>query len=198
MGIASSSLLYLLRLALGTTNEVPDLSALTKADWETLVNLSFEQGVAAVAVDGLQKLYDCQPNLELAIDSLELESMKYEWFGDVMSSESTYSNYKSAIAGFLRLCKDQQVGVLLLKGYGLSLNYPVPTHRPCGDIDIFTFGYTEFVNQLAERFLKVKADRSNPHHSVFSYGGFPSRTTSRFWMLSGTEIIFRTKIYSRT
>lgn len=30
--------------------------------------------------------------------------------------------------------------MMVLKGYGLSLNYLKPSHRPCGDIDIWLFG----------------------------------------------------------
>lgn len=49
---SANTLFSLLRLALGTSTEVPDLSSLTKSDWQKLIDLSFNQGVAAVSVDG--------------------------------------------------------------------------------------------------------------------------------------------------
>lgn len=55
MNISSYTLFALLRSALGTSAKVVNLSVLTKADWEAVVDLAFEQGVAAIAVDGLQR-----------------------------------------------------------------------------------------------------------------------------------------------
>lgn len=163
------ALLYLVRLGIGN-NTVSGFD-FTEVDWRKLVDSSFAQGVPAIAVDGLQNLYEAQSGLTLDIDNPELEALKYEWFGAVMSAEGDYERHQSAIVEFLKLCKQQDVKVLLLKGYGLSLNYPIPAHRPCGDIDIYLFGYAEFVSQLVEKHWKVPVNRSNPHHYVFSHHG---------------------------
>lgn len=56
MSTSADKLFALLRLALDTSSgEAVDQSALTKADWEALVDLAFEQGVAAIAVNGIDK-----------------------------------------------------------------------------------------------------------------------------------------------
>ena len=163
------ALLYLVRLGIGNNAE-PGFD-FTGLDWRTLVDSSFVQGVPAITVDGLQNLYEAHPGLALDIDNPELEALKYEWFGSCFSAESDYERHQSAIAEFLKLCKLQEVKALLLKGYGLSLNYPIPAHRPCGDIDIYLFGYAEFVSQLVEKHWQVSVNRSNPHHYVFSRNG---------------------------
>ena len=75
-------LFSLLRLSLGTRADEMDFSAFTNADWKELIDLSFDQGVAAIAVDGLQKSLELVPepvegsaeSLELSLDSPELEA----------------------------------------------------------------------------------------------------------------------------
>lgn len=136
IGSSANTLIQLLRSALGSQS---DEGIPADVDWRDVINHAFSQGVAAIAVDGLSKVYcvECMVEGFDALDSPELEALKYEWFGEVFSCEEDYKKYQSAIAQFLKLCREQQVDVLLLKGYGLSLNYPVPSHRPCGDIDIF-------------------------------------------------------------
>lgn len=168
MKLSEEVLLKLIRIALGS--EEP-LSLPSVVNWREVVDLSYQQGVAALSVDGLQKIYDSSV-FKLDLDNSELEDVKYEWFGQCMSSETNYKQYESVIGEFLTFCKSQEVKVMLLKGYGLSLFYPIPSHRPCGDIDIYLFGHAEFVNQLTELRLKVKVNRENSHHSIFQYKGY--------------------------
>ena len=190
---SANTLFQLLRAALGNEAAVGVLPS--DIDWREVIDLSFEQGVAAVAVDGFGSTGSPTENEGLeSLDSPELEDLKYEWFGEVFNCEEDYKKYQSAIAWFVRLCREQKVDVLLLKGYGLSLNYPVPSHRPCGDVDVFINdgstsspqvndtlrydndnqarlpGWKRINNLMRERGIEV--NEGNPHHSVFSFGGF--------------------------
>lgn len=61
--------------------------------------------------------------------------------------------------------------MMVLKGYGLSLNYPVPNHRAPGDIDIYLFGDYEKGDKLMESELGTEIDRSHHHHTVFTFQG---------------------------
>ena len=159
----------LLRLALDPSVEAPDLSALTEADWQSLVNLSFEQGVAAVAVDGLQSLYDRQPELELALDSPELEGLKYEWFGSTFQAEEDYRRHVEAISALAKVYGQEQMDMMLLKGYGLGLNYPVPSHRPTGDIDIYLPDWKKGDGII--RRMGIRVDAGHEHHTTFTFSG---------------------------
>lgn len=134
---AHDILFYLLRSSLGTVGAKRDLPAISKICWQQVVDLSFDQGVAAIAVDGLQKLYEANPELELEIDSEELEDLKYEWFGEVMHSEDDYQRYKAVIESLAGILSSHNQKIILLKGYALSQVYPIPEHRPLGDIDLF-------------------------------------------------------------
>lgn len=133
------------------------------------MNLSFEQGVAAVAVDGLQSLYDRQPNLKLALDSPELEVLKYKWFGSIFQAEEDYRRQVEAISALAKIYGQEQMDVMLLKGYGLSLNYPVPSHRPTGDIDIFLSDWKKGDGMICQRGIRV--DAGHEHHTTFTFSG---------------------------
>ena len=148
------TLLHLLRLALGSpAGEAVDLSALNRTDWEELVDLSFDQGVAALAVDGLQRSLDVAPepvegsaesfgstgspteNAELALDSPELEDLKYEWFGEVFAREDDYGQQLGAIRYLTGLWSAAGLDTFALKGVAFAQYYPVPEHRYSCDFD---------------------------------------------------------------
>lgn len=61
--------------------------------------------------------------------------------------------------------------MLLLKGIGLSYNYPIPSHRPCGDIDIYLFGDIERGDRLINKYLNIKVDQDQHKHTSFQYKG---------------------------
>ena len=61
---------------------------------------------------------------------------------------------------------------MVLKGYGLSLNYPIPEHRPSGDIDIWAFGQYKKADFTLHRELGIKINKSHHHHTVFHWGGY--------------------------
>lgn len=125
-------LLQLLRLALG--NKVERASYLD-LDWREAISLSFEQEVAALAVDGLQKLYEENPGLKLDIDKPELEPLKYQWFGSTIKAEE---NYKRVVAAAKALA--QKCPIVVLKGMAIARKYPEPSHRASGDLDVFGYG----------------------------------------------------------
>ena len=168
------ALLHLIRLAID--NEAEPLFPFDGIDWKMVIDLSFEQGVAAIAVDGLQRLYDeiadqVRNDALEQLDSPSLEDLKYEWFGSVMENETTYENHREVISKLSGFYKRYDVYMMILKGYGLSLNYPVPSHRPSGDIDIYLFGKQEDADKWIAKELNVEVDNSEHKHSVFNFGG---------------------------
>jgi hypothetical protein len=67
--------------------------------------------------------------------------------------------------------KNHDIRMMVLKGYGLSLNYPIPNHRPSGDIDIYLFGDQKKADKLLHDELGIEIDKSHHHHTVFNYKG---------------------------
>ena len=141
----SSHIFYLLRQSLGTSSEKIDLSALNNADWVKLVDIAFEGGVAALAVDGLQRGFahdndddnDNKEGSELVLDSPELEDLKYEWFGSVFQAEEDYGNKLNQASRFASALAEKGVKCRVLKGMSFAQYYSVPEHRECGDCDVY-------------------------------------------------------------
>lgn len=170
------ALLYLVRLGIG--NDIEPGFDFKGVDWRSLIDLSFDQAVAAIAIDGLSKVGGCTCHEPVegrvdgldTLDSPEMENMKYEWFGETIQAEEEYSRHQSVFSELVGLLSEQHINVLLLKGLGLSKYYPIPNHRPTGDFDIYAYGQHLNVDSLFRK-NGISIDCSYPKHSVFIYKG---------------------------
>ncbi len=79
-------------------------------------------------------------------------------------------NILNILKGFCIELSQSSVNILLLKGFGLSKYYPVPNHRPVGNIDIFPYGAHDKVNAIIQG-KGVNIENSHPKHTVFLYNG---------------------------
>lgn len=170
MESSANALVRLLRFALESDAEY---TLPSEIDWQKLVDLSFDQGVAALAVDGLQKFYGSNPDVEIEIDKEELEDLKYEWFGEVLRAEGNYQEHCSTVKTICQTYAQNGFRPILLKGLGLSLNYPIPAHRLCGDLDIFLADGKSLEGDLMimEKLGLEVTKRKAGHHSHYSYNG---------------------------
>ncbi len=161
----SDILLSLIRLSLGASADEMDLSVLSESDWKENIDLSFEQGVAAIAVDGLQRSLELSAeSLELALDSPELEPLKYEWFGSTFQTEGDYSQTLKAAEALAQKCP-----IVVLKGLAVARKYPVPSHRSSVDLDVYI---NDDDNDNDDRFLQnVKVIRDDYKHTGFMFQG---------------------------
>ena len=143
-------------------------------------SIASEQGVLAVVWDAI--LHDESGKVRSAF--LSDRSLKLQWAINVEHIEQKYARQKAAIAAMAHFFASHGIRMMILKGYGLSLNYPIPEHRPCGDIDIWLFGVeidpagkSHIVNvqtkadDLLRNKLKIKIDEDEHHHTVFYFDG---------------------------
>lgn len=199
------ALLLLLRAALGAPVSCDELR---EVQWEEVYRLAAEQGVVGIAADGYERLSVMGYSPSFDNNSKELvacgyglsksdmpEDLYYSWLGQVMVQEEMYGRYKKAIADLAKFYERQGIKMLLLKGYELSLDYPEPAHRPCGDIDVWLFNENDDENENAkavnsggssgnglpawrkgdeavERELGIKVDSCHEHHTTFLFEGF--------------------------
>ena len=161
-------LLSLIGSALGNSNV--DFKCF-RIHWEDLYVLALEQGVQGIVFDSLEKLqYDMRPPKDLLL----------KWIANITVMERTYTAYVSTIQEIADIIKAEDLAMLVLKGYGCSLNYPIPHRRPCGDIDIFvmakdgthSFDMVKRVNNTITESNKGTFIHDNDHHSVIQYGKF--------------------------
>lgn len=164
---SAEALFKLLRIALG--NEF-DYSLPNSVNWKKVIDLSIEQGVAAIAVDGLQKIYDACPEVVHDLDKPELEDVKYDWFGYCLSYEADFEYHAGVIEKLRSLYANRGIKMLVLKGQSLGKYYPIPTHRPSGDIDVYLFDKYDDGNVLMES-IGIDIDYHNKKHSVCVFDG---------------------------
>lgn len=154
-------LLSFVRIAIGNSTSVPSTD---NCDWKELMNYANRQGVSSLTFDGVVKSMEvCGKKIIPTIDCLK-------WSGKVIRAEDKFKEYCTVLGDFFCILEEKSLVPILLKGYGCSLNWPTPSHRPIGDVDIFSNG-SRLIDEFVEQELGLIVDKHDPHHSVFSYKG---------------------------
>lgn len=152
-------LLKLLRIALGTEPLKEDGTPVEPfpegVDWAEVKRLACEQNVSALAADGLNASGFIIPDTTIS-DS---------WIDEVLNIEINYNYYLQVLATLCQIFSTNGLEPVILKGYGLSSDYPVPSHRGAGDIDIFALDEnnklaTERALDIIENQLKIQTKKS--------------------------------------
>lgn len=161
--------LLLIRVALNEEHKV-DKSALNTApiDWEGVYKLATAQGVVAIAWDALMKLHKSK-DIDIAI-ALTRE-LRLKWALSVERIERRYARQRAALARLGHILSEEGIRLSPLKGYGLSLCYPIPEHRPCSDIDIWLFGEQKRADEILRTKHNIAIDEGEHHHTVFYIDG---------------------------
>ena len=158
--------LALIRLGIGHVVTVLPQSI----KWESMYNLAYEQGLSAIMLDGAEALSN---RGELVGGWTMDKQLKKQWIAEVIQNhEQLYEDYRKSIGRLAQFYDGYGVKMMVLKGYGLSLNYPIPEHRPCGDIDIWLFGEYQKADSALRRELGIKIDESHHHHTSFHWNGY--------------------------
>ena len=172
----------LLRTAIGTQSA--ELSpedeirfhALGLEQWHELIQLAIEQNVAAVSLDGFEQICSANPYLQLIIQDNDDDTSILKWNSYRALTECQYKNNVKAIQQLTGLYSKHGINMLVFKGYSMSLEYPVPSHRLCGDIDCFLYsivndGSKETIVQktlegdrLVEDFFNIKVEKGSKHN----------------------------------
>ena len=168
-------LLSLLKGALN--NEPVDMEPFKGAnysDWEKLLDISKEASVTGMALDAADKLPEktIPKDIELKMSQIQRES------------EIRHGQQEKIIGELSEMYAKKGIETIQLKGIGLSMNYPEPTHRFGGDIDIFTRlkgtqtkghsnSYEIIDNMMAESGHEVENHHASKKtkHSEFDYKG---------------------------
>ena len=162
MNSTQHTLIELIRHGIGQS----DVCHISKGvDWQKTFSLSKTHGMAAIAFDGISGCFEKGIDLDIDID------LKLDWIGKARKTEQRYFKHEKHVQELASFFKKHGIRMMVLKGYGLSLNYPKPNHRPCGDIDIYLFGEQERADMLIQNELGIKIDKKHHHHTVFGFQG---------------------------
>lgn len=157
-------LLQLLRMALNE-GYMPTLPS--AIDWEAVRNLADRQGVGAIVWASVAKL---EATGAIAPDTFSTAT-KLQWAYSVERQVKKYRKQEAVITKLAKILEADNIRLMTLKGYGLSLNYPTPEHRSCSDIDIWLFGEHNKANDIISKRLGIEIDSSRHHHTVFYVDG---------------------------
>lgn len=160
MKTIQSELFNFIKLGIGKENSIKRTKP---SNWDELFSIAQKQGVAAVVLDGINKFFEKGVKIDIDFQT------KMEWIGLVQQMERQYQQYEKNIKELGAFYRQHGIKMMVLKGYGLAQNYPIPCHRPCGDVDIYLFGDQEKADKLLQEKLGVTIDNSHHHHTVFRF-----------------------------
>lgn len=162
----------LLRLGLNTASnkdkEQASLLFQGKTDWNALFRMATKQGVQTIAYDGLKRMLD--EGIILS-EQGPARTLRLQWAGNVLQAEEHYAKQKELIERLALLYATQGIDLMILKGYGISLCYPIPEHRTCADIDIWLFGRQREADRLVQQRYSVEIDEEYNYHTTFYLDG---------------------------
>lgn len=168
-------LVHLIRIALGA--EKPDVIP-EEVNWKEVFDLSYAQGVAAIACDGFQALYEGrgEDDIVTALDLEENEMIKYDWYATQIRNEQQYEMQWVAATELSGLFSKNGIDTISLKGFSIARHYPIPAHRYSCDFDCFLlpsdnderFDAHDLGDALVER-MGISVNRDFYKNSTFYY-----------------------------
>jgi len=121
-----SLFIELLQVSLGIREEFSRVPS--AAEWLPLYQESQRQAVLGLLVDGLERL----PN-----DQLPKQDLLLQWIGLVQLNEGAYHLHCERAKELTSRLHEKGYLSSVLKGIGFAQYYPTPSHRQCGDIDMW-------------------------------------------------------------
>ena len=164
----------LLSLGIGTVDvkESKPLFMLTMSQWRNLMAMAEKQGVAAIAIDGVQRLYDTYGKDIKAVSETpaEWKQWAFECAGLVTQYEQMCLKQRKVIYELSDIWAKESIRMMVFKGQANAFFYPKPEHRTTGDIDCWLFGEAEKGDSLLENAGTV-VDNKWYRHSKISFKG---------------------------
>lgn len=144
----------------GLSGEVPPLDLFEGAvDWQGIYDLATSQTVVAIVTDGISNLPD---SLKPGIEVLE------PFLADTLAIEIRNDQMDRFLVSLMETLGKRKFTPVLIKGQGLAVNYPFPSHRQSGDIDLLVHP-SEY--QALKEFLVSKANRVDEEFAEILHQG---------------------------
>lgn len=137
-----------------------DFSLPEDVDWKDVLEIAQEQGVNAIAVDGLEVYINKQPQDSPFKSSAAFKQILLEAIGGLQMVEYNYMNHVAALTELSEILNNKGIPFMIMKGFACGQYYPNPKHRPCGDIDIYPGDKFDESNQA----LKDAGVDSDPYY----------------------------------
>lgn len=136
-------------------------TAVTPGSWERIYRMAADHGLSAVVWDGICRLPAAQqPPRETRI----------RWALSAEKLEERYRHQQQTASKLAARFSEEGLRMLLLKGLGLSRDYPIPEHRECGDIDIYLYGESDKGDRVLHE-IGAHLYFDVPKHSEYVWDG---------------------------
>jgi len=120
--------LLLLRIGLWGGEANPENFPTESTDWKGIYKLAEQQTVVGIVYDGLSTLpIELQPDQHLL----------RKWYIHVLRIENSHNVLNKTLVEIFSLYEEAGFTPILLKGQGIAQCYRNPSHRNCGDIDVY-------------------------------------------------------------
>lgn len=155
----NQTLLRLVRIGSGLDSAISDTILPDSPNWQTLYSLALHQGASAILLDAIGLL----PS-----ETRPPKPVLMQWICQATMMELMYVKHRERIVELADFYKQNGIRMLLLKGYGCSLCYPKPEHRPTGDLDVYLFGKQEEADIWLRSSLALRCivNTTNILHSI--------------------------------
>lgn len=160
-------LLKLIRVAMGWEK---DFTLPSDVMWSVVLNLARQQGVEAIAMDGYESLLQHNAGLIPFYEGESNARLQHRVAGAILSTEHSYQKQLSALIELSALLSKGNVPFMIMKGFACGQYYPIPSHRGCGDIDIYPGTRFEDSTEVLSN-EGIKSDLHYYRHSVFVVKG---------------------------
>ncbi len=146
-----------------------DMPVILPEQYRQIFSAASEQGVLAIVWDAMQALFvdkalskECRPDRALLLN----------WALNVERIEKLYESQYQKASELAAIYADYGIRTIVMKGISASTWYPIPNHRPCGDLDCFLLGAYEKGNEIA-LMQGAEVDLIHYKHSHIKYKGLP-------------------------
>ena len=133
-------------------------------DWDALYHMAVEQGTCAITWTGIKQLLITS---ELDVNTLPSKDFLQKWYDAIDSRHQRYQQQYEAVRFLAEFYAGRGVGMMLLNGFGLSLDYPVPEEREAGDVDIWLYGDQAVADELLHNGRNIAIEREPSGQSLF-------------------------------
>ena len=170
--------LLLLQQGLWKKKSAEVIPALTPQEWEEIYQFSRKQAVQGIVYDGVNMLDSAlQPPMALMI----------RWTVEIDSIERANKKQADVIYKLYNLfTQENGLPFILLKGQANGACYPTPTHRVCGDIDLYFYDKSETAHRIVERrgiYVEREHYREGSNNANYTFEGVPIDHRIRFMTL---------------
>lgn len=136
-------------------------TAVTPGSWERIYRMAADHGLSAVVWDGIRRLPTAEP---------PPRETRIRWALSAEKLEERYRHQQQTASKLAARFSEEGLRMLLLKGLGLSRDYPIPEHRECGDIDIYLYGQSDKGDRVLHE-IGAHLYFDVPKHSEYVWDG---------------------------